>query len=116
MKNGKDVLIGHNANPIENQAIKFIKKIRDGLIVQKEHCHDAVLGKNKTVRDNASVHSLTQISDVLSWLEPWSKVIEAKENGVDIHSAPLKEHKLEIVAGSHTEFGQYIVDQEQEQQ
>ena len=104
--------LGDNQNPVTESAISFIKDIRDRLIVQKESCVEAVLGKNKTVRDNAAVHSMTNISDILGELEPWNKVIEAKENGVDIHAAPIKTHKLDIVAGPEHKFGQYIIDKE----
>ena len=104
--------VGDNQNPIEESAINLIKKIRDRLIVQKESCIEAVLGRNKTIRDNASRYSMTNISDILGELEPWNKVIEAKENGVDIHAAPIKTHKLDIVAGAEHKFGQYIVDKE----
>ena len=104
--------LGDNQNPIEESAINLIKKIKDRLIVQKEHCIDAVLGRNKTIRDNAAAHSMTNISDILSELEPWNKVIEAKEKGVDIHAAPIKTHKLDIVAGAEHQFGQYIIDKE----
>ena len=37
--------IGDNQHPIEESAIKLIRNIYEGLIVQKEHCIDAVLGK-----------------------------------------------------------------------
>ena len=105
--------LGDNQNPIEESAINLIKKIRDRLIVQKESCIEAVLGRNKTIRDNAARYSMTNISDILGELEPWNKVIEAKENGVDIHRAPIKTHKLDIVTNMHTEkFGQYIIDKE----
>ena len=104
--------LGDNQNPITDGAINLIKKIRDRLIVQKESCIEAVLGRNKTIRDNASRYSMTNISDILGELEPWNKVIEAKENGVDIHAAPIKTHKLDIVAGAEHKFGQYIVDKE----
>jgi len=103
--------IGDNQNPIEESAIKLIKKIYNGLIVQKKHCAGAVLGKNKTARDNAAMNSIAQINGVLRDLEPWKKVIEAKENGVDVHAAPVKSHKLDIVSNLNTEsFGQYIID------
>jgi len=49
---------------------------------------------------------------MLNDLKPWYKVIEAKENGVDIDSSPIKSSKLEIVAGSNYKFGQYIIDGE----
>ena len=45
--------LGDNQNPIEESAINLIKKIRDRLIVQKESCIEADLGRNKTIRDNA---------------------------------------------------------------
>jgi len=111
----KEKMMGHNQNPIEESAINLIKKIRDRLIVQQGHCVDAVLGKNKTVRDNAAMHSMTNIADVLGDLKPWNEVIRAKENGVDIHAAPIKTHKLDIVTNLNTErFGQYIIDKEQQ--
>ena len=37
--------------------------------------------------------------------------MDAKANGVDVHSAPIKTHKLDIVTNMRTErFGQYIID------
>ena len=36
-----------------------------------------------------------------------------KENGADIHSAPIKSHKLNIVGNSHHRFGQYLVDKDE---
>ena len=104
--------LGDNQNPIQESAINLIKKIRDRLIVQQGHCVDAVLGRNKTVRDNAAMHSMTNIADVLGDLKPWNEVIRAKEKGADIHAAPIKSHKLDIVAGAEHKFGQYIIDKE----
>ena len=102
-----------NINPIEEAAINFIKSIKDNLIVQKKYCAEAVLGRNKTARDNAAVNSIAQINGVLNKLEPWQKVIEAKEKGADIHAAPIKKHKLAIVTNFNTEkFGQYLIDKE----
>ncbi len=46
-------------------------------------------------------------------LDSWFKVNEAKENGVDIHSAPIKSHKLNIVADRHHQFAQYVVDKDE---
>ena len=109
----KEKMMGHNQNPIQDSAINFIKNIYESLIVQRKHAEKAVLGKNKTVRDIAAMDSVAQINGVLSELEPWKKVIEAKENGVDVHSAPIKTHKLDIVTNLNTErFGQYIIDKE----
>lgn len=104
--------LGDNQNPITDEAIKLVRKLHDALIVQKKYCELAFNGKNKTIRDNNAVNSLAQINGVLSELKPWNEVIEAKENGEDIHSAPIKSSKLEIVAGSEHKFGQYIIDKE----
>jgi len=105
--------LGDNQNPVTDAAINLIKKINDRLIVQKESCVEAVLGRNKTIRDNAARYSMTNISDILGELEPWNEVIEAKEKGVDVHAAPIKSHKLNIVSNLNTEkFGQYIIDKE----
>ena len=108
----KEKMMGHNQNPIEESAINFIKNIKDSLIAQQKYCELAFNGKNKTIRDNNAVNSLAQINGVLSKLKPWNEVIEAKENGEDIHSAPIKSSKLDIVAGAENNFGQYIIDKE----
>ena len=107
--------IGDNQHPIQDAAIKLIDKIWFNCVLQKGRCEEAVLGKNKTVRDNASVNSLAQINKTLKLLEPWHEVIFAKEKGADIHAAPIKTHKLEIVAGREHKFGQYIIDKESKQ-
>ena len=106
--------LGDNQNPIQDEAINFIKNIKDSLIAQQKYCELAFNGKNKTIRDNNAVNSLAQINGVLSKLKPWNEVIEAKENGEDIHSAPIKSSKLNIVAGAENNFGQYIIDKEVE--
>ena len=101
-----------NINPIEEEAIKSIKSIYENLIVQQKYSEKSVNGKNKTIRDNNALKSVLQCWKMLKDLKPWYKVIEAKENGVDIDSAPIKNSKLEIVAGSNYKFGQYIIDNE----
>ena len=103
--------IGSN-RPIEEHAIKFIRNIYEGLIVQRNHAEKAVSGKNKTIRDNNALMSAAKVEETLKELAPWNAVIEAKENGVDIHAAPIKTHKLEIVAGAEHKFGQYIIDKD----
>ena len=99
-------------NPITEEAISFIKNIYENLIVQQKYSEKAVNGKNKTVRDNNTLLSVFQCWKMLKDLKPWYKVIEAKENGVDIHDAPIKTHKLDITGGAENRFGQYIVDNE----
>ena len=101
-----------NINPIEEEAIKFIKSIYEDLIVQQKYSEKAVNGKNKTIRDNNALKSVLQSWKMLKDMKPWYKVIEAKENGVDIHSAPIKTHKLDIAGSFEHKFGQYIIDGE----
>ena len=101
-----------NINPIEQEAIKSIKSIYENLIVQQKYSEKSVNGKNKTIRDNNALKSVLQCWKMLKDLKPWYKVIEAKENGVDIHAIPIKTHKLDITGGAENRFGQYIVDNE----
>ena len=75
-----------------------------------QHAQEAFMGKNKTIRDNNALMSAVKMGKILQRLASWFKVIEAKDNGEDIHSAPIKTHKLNIVADRHNEFGQYVVD------
>ena len=104
--------IGDNQNQVTEEAIKFIKRIYEDLIVQQKYSEKSVNGKNKTIRDNNALKSVLQCWKMLKDLKPWYKVIEAKENGVDIHDAPIKTLKLDIVAGEEHKFGQYIIDNE----
>ena len=75
---------------------------------------EATHGKNKTVRDNAAVRAEADISKLVDDLTPWFQIIRAKEIGADIHSYPYKSSKLDIVACAETDFGQYIIDKEDE--
>ena len=102
--------IGDNQNPIQDQAIKLIKSIYENLLNLDKHTNQSWLGKNKTIRDNNALMSAVKSKKILQELESWHKVIEAKDNGEDIHSAPIKSHKLNIVADNYHQFGQYLVD------
>ena len=100
-----------NINPIEDSAINFVRENIEKLIILKRYCERAFGGKNKTIRDISAMNSAAQINCILNDLKPWQKVIEAKDNGEDVHSAPIKTHKLDIVTNMRTErFGQYIID------
>ena len=105
-------VIRQSMKPTEQEAIKFIKNIYENLTVQQKYSEKAVNGKNKTIRDNNALRSVLQCWKILKDLKPWYKVIEAKENGVDIHAIPIKTHKLDITGGAENRFGQYIVDNE----
>ena len=111
MKKKEERRIGDNSQfPIAESAINFIRNIRDSLIVQKKYCEKSFNGENETIRDINAMNSVAQINAILNKLNPWNEIIKAKDNGVIVHSAPIKTHKLDIVADRHHEFGQYIVD------
>ena len=101
-----------NINPIEDQAIKLIKEVYENLLDLKQHIKKSWLGKNKTLRDNGAVMSNIMSNKLIKRLESWHKVIDAKDNGVHIHSAPMKHHKLEIVKDASSDFGQYLADKD----
>ena len=104
----------YNGSPIEDAAIMLIKDLREKIISGQFASMEATHGKNKTVRDNAAVRAEADISKLVDDLTPWFQIIRAKEIGADIHSYPYKSSKLDIVAGVETDFGQYIIDKEDE--
>ena len=110
--NVKRRTIGDNQNPIQDQAIRLIKNIYHNLTDLNKATEQSWRGKNKTIRDNNALMSAVKSKKMLQDLNSWNKVIEAQENGVDIHSAPIKSHKLNIVADKNHQFGQYIVDRD----
>ena len=102
--------IGDNQNPIQDQAIRLIKEIYENVLDVQKHASEAWIGKNKTIRDNNALMSAVKSNKILQRFESWFKVVEAKANDADVHSAPIKTHKLNIVADGHNEFGQHIID------
>ncbi len=104
--------LGDNQNPIEDHAIEFIERIYNALIAQQQFAEKAFAGRNKTIRDNNALMSAAKIGQTLKELEPWKIVIKAKQEGVDIHSIPIKTHKLDIAGTSEHKFAQYIIDKE----
>ena len=105
--------IGDNQNPIQDQAIRLIKEIYENVIDVQKHASEAWIGKNKTVPDNNALMSAVKTNKMIQRFESWFKVVDAKANGVDIHSAPIKTHKLNIVANQNSEgFGQYLINKD----
>ncbi len=105
--------IGDNQNPIQDQAIRLIKEIYENVIDVQKHASEAWIGKNKTVRDNNALMSAVKTNKMIQRFESWFKVVDAKANGVDIHVAPIKTHKLNIVANQNSEgFGQYLINKD----
>jgi hypothetical protein len=66
-------------------------------------------GKNVIERADA-LRQATKINQlVVNEVAPFKKVMDAILEGNDVHRAPIKTYKLDIV---QTNFGQFIVDQE----
>ena len=114
MKKKEERSIGDNSQfPLAESAIDFVRENIEKLTILKRYCERAFNGKNKTIRDNSAMNSAAQINCILNDLKPWQEVINAKDNGVDVHSAPIKTHKLDIVTNTNTEpFGQYIINKD----
>ena len=69
-------------------------------------------GKNVIERANALRHATKINQLVVNEVAPFKKVMDAILEGDDVHRAPIKTYKLDIV---QTNFGQFIVDQESKQ-
>ena len=66
-------------------------------------------GKNVIERANALRHATKINQLVVNEVAPFKKVMDAILEGNDVHRAPIKTYKLDIV---QTNFGQFIVDKE----
>ena len=69
-------------------------------------------GKNVIERADALRHATKINQLVVNEVAPFKKVMDAILEGDDVHRAPIKTYKLDIV---QTNFGQFIVDQESKQ-
>ena len=69
-------------------------------------------GKNVVERANALRYATKINQLVVNEVAPFKKVMDAILEGDDVHRAPIKTYKLDIV---QTNFGQFIVDQESKQ-
>ena len=66
-------------------------------------------GKNVIERADALRHATKINQLVVNEVAPFKKVMDAILEGNDVHRAPIKTYKLDIV---QTNFGQFIVDKE----
>tara|TARA_R110002033_G_scaffold162704_1_gene199511 strand:+ start:77 stop:481 length:405 start_codon:yes stop_codon:yes gene_type:complete len=95
-----------------DQAVIFIAKLSNLVISAKKEADSAVSGKNKTVRDNSAVAVQKKVSQLITETEHWNHVLETMIAGKDVHvQENCKGSKLDIVAGSEYELGQYLIDQ-----
>ena len=72
----------------------------------------ALFGRNAWVRREGLMYAKGKASRVMDKLHSLMIVERALKSGEDIHSSPIKTHKLEIVGNEFYQAGQWIVNQE----
>jgi hypothetical protein len=78
----------------------------------EEYLTTALLGRNAWVRREGLMYARSKVSRVTNKLHSLMIVERALKSGEDIHSSPIKTHKLEIVGNEFYQAGQWIVNQE----
>ena len=109
--------IGHNSgniNPIGEEAIALIQQMHDNFKVLEQKCYLSFNGKNNWERKNSALEATVLSKEILEKFDSGFKVIDAKARGVDVHHAPIKTHKLEIVSGNKTRFGQWLINRNED--
>jgi hypothetical protein len=117
--------IGHNSGALQDKsptvealeslvvksAVRFIDKVsRFARDAEYELCR-AVSGKNAVVRTVAVAHASNFIRRCMKETADWNFVIKNMKQGKDVHvQENCKSEKLNIVAGEHYDFGQYLIN------
>ena len=98
-----------------DQAVRYVAKLSTLAREIVRQADEAVSGRNKTVRDNSAVAVQKKVSQLIVETHHWNKVLDTMKSGKDVHvQENCKGSKLEIVAGTEHEFGQYLIDQSDE--
>ena len=103
-----------NINPIGEEAIALIQQMQDNFKKLEQKCYLSFNGRNSRIRENNALEATVLSKQILEKFDSWFKVIDAKAKGVDIHHAPIKTHKLEIVSGNKTRFGQWLINRNED--
>jgi hypothetical protein len=94
------------------QAVKFLDKLSSYVRMAEYEISRAINGKNVVVRAVGVRDTEKYLQKLVKETDDWHAVIETMKQGKDVHREEnCKGNKLEIVAGSEYEFGQYIIDQ-----
>ena len=98
------------------QSRLFNKKLCDHVLETRDLANIVSRGKNDFIRKSAWFELQNKIIKIVSDkelnIENYVIIEDALNNGDDIHRAPLKHHKLELVGDSSIrEMGQHIVNQ-----
>ena len=118
--------IGHNSGALQDKsptvealealyivqsAVRFIDKLSQYISKVRYHVKKGIEGKNSVersinVRDaDLAIHKLTNMTT------DWQVVIDNMKLGKDVHIREnCKSEKLNIVAGQHYDFGQYLIN------
>ena len=113
--NSKTNGVGHNSasfsESVADQAVRFVNKLSTLVIAANRKMHFAINGKN-TVERGISLRDVNEIvKKLINETKDWHTVIETMKKGKDVHiKENCKHEKLEIVGGSHHDFGQYLID------
>ena len=97
---------------VADSAVRFVSKLSALVRSAKDKMHYAINGKN-TVERGISLRDVSEIVlKLVKETKDWHAVIENMKKGKDVHiEENCKHEKLEIVGGSEHEFGQYLIDQ-----
>ena len=94
------------------QAVRFLGKLCKLVRIANDQTHQSINGKNNVVRGICLRDVSATLAKLCKETKDWHAVIETMEHGKDVHiQENCKHNKLEIVAGSEYEFGQYIINQ-----
>jgi len=95
------------------QAVRFLDRLSNLVISAETNLRTkAINGRNVVVRANGLQEVSVDMQKLVKETKDWHVVIETMKQGKDVHiKENCKHNKLEIVAGSAHEFGQYIINQ-----
>tara|TARA_Y100000294_G_scaffold44550_1_gene41067 strand:+ start:50 stop:466 length:417 start_codon:yes stop_codon:yes gene_type:complete len=95
------------------QAVRFLDRLNNLVILAETNLRTkAINGRNVVVRANGLQEVSVDMQKLVKETKDWHVVIETMKQGKDVHiKENCKHNKLEIVAGSAHEFGQYIINQ-----
>ncbi len=118
--------IGHNSNALQDKsptvealealyivqsAVRFIDKLNHYISRVRYHVKKGIEGKNSVERSINVRDADLAIRKLTNMTTDWQVVIDNMKQGKDVHiQENCKSEKLNIVAGEHYDFGQYLIN------
>ena len=118
--------IGHNSNALQDKsptvealealyivksAVGFIDKLTELVQRARYELSRAINGKNAVVRAVGVRDAEAYLQRLTNQTADWQVVIDNMKEGKDVHiQENCKSEKLNIVAGEHYDFGQYLIN------